>query len=77
MIMGIVGMLLTIVGGMLLAAGWFYFELSLWALIPGGILMLIGPSLISGFLEQVRLKVMPPVSDSRDSSNKGSGSSTL
>lgn len=74
--MGIVGMLLTIVGGMLLAAGWFHFELSLWALIPGGVLILIGPALISGFLEQVRLQVMRPVSNSRDSSNKGRGNST-
>ncbi len=76
MIMGIVGVLLTIVGGILLAAGWFYFELSLWALIPGGILMLIGPSLISGFLEQVRLQAMRQASNNRDSNNKGSGNST-
>lgn len=76
MAMGIVGILLTIVGGMLLAAGWFYFELSLWALIPGGVLILIGPSLISGFLEQVRLQAVRPASNSRDSSSKDRGNST-
>jgi hypothetical protein len=73
--MGVAGMLLTTVGAMLLAASWFYFDLSLWLLIPGGALMLIGSSLLSGHQEQIRLSVSHRIADSQSSKNKDSGDS--
>jgi hypothetical protein len=53
--MGVIGMLLNLLGASLLAAAWLYFDLSWWLVVPGVGLMLVGSSLVSGFLEQVKL----------------------
>jgi hypothetical protein len=61
--MRMIGVLLTLAGAALAAVGYFYLEFSLWLIIPGGVLMLIGMSLLSGAQELTLSQVRHRVSD--------------
>jgi len=65
---GLTGLLVTAVGVILVAAGYFFFEFSLWLMIPGGALLITGLSLINGAQEQLRLRITHRVSNSYDDS---------
>jgi hypothetical protein len=69
--MRMIGVLLTLAGAALVAIGYFYLELSLWLIIPGGILVLIGMSLLNGAQELTLSQVRHRVSD--DLELKGGG----
>jgi hypothetical protein len=69
--MRIIGLLLTLAGAALAAVGYFYLEFSLWLIIPGGILVLIGMSLLGGAQELTLSQVRHRVSDSADPSGSG------
>ena len=70
MSMGLVGLLTTAAGTALAAAGYFYFDFSLWLIIPGGVIALVGLSLLSGAREQVLLLTRHRISDSYDQPNR-------
>jgi hypothetical protein len=61
--MRMIGVLLTLAGAALAAVGYFYLEFSLWLIIFGGALALIGISLLSGAQELALSKVRHRVSD--------------
>ena len=76
--MWMIGFLTTLVGAAVAVVGYFYLAFSLWLIIPGGILVLIGMSLLSGAQENMLSQVRYSVSDSlkpkdgRGPENKGS-----
>ena len=76
--MRMIGFLLTLAGAALVAVGYFYLEFSLWLIIPGGVLVLIGMSLLNGAQEVTLSQVRHRVSDDlepnggSESGNKGS-----
>ena len=65
MSIGIVGLLLTAIGASLIALG-CVFDFSLFLMIPGGLLALVGASLLSGAREQVLSETRHSISDSYD-----------
>ena len=69
--MRMIGVLLTLGGAALAAVGYFYLEFSLWLIIPGGVLVLIGMSLLSGAQELTLSQARHRVSD--DLKPKGGG----
>lgn len=64
--LGITGLLLTLAGGILIAAGWFYFEFSLWLMVPGVIAIMLGSSLVSGYRASVTATEKHRISDRFD-----------
>ena len=50
--MGLGGLSLTVMGAALAAVGDVYFAFSLWLMIPGGLLALVGLSLLGGAQQQ-------------------------
>ena len=70
---GLAGFLVTAAGVALVAAGYFYFDFSLWLMIPGAALALIGLSLLNGAQEQMLARFRHRVSDSHDRSGSRKG----
>ena len=71
---GLAGLLTTAIGVALAAIGYFYFDFSLWLIIPGGLFALVGLSLLSGAREQVLAVTKHRVSDSYDQPEGGTES---
>ena len=68
--MGLAGLLLTAIGAALAAVGYYYFDFSLWLMIPGGLLALVGMSLLSGAEEQVLSSFRHRIADSHDKTGR-------
>jgi hypothetical protein len=66
MSIGLAGLLLTAIGVALAALGYLYFGSSLWLMIPGVVVVLVGTSLLSGAREQVLSRTRHRISDSYD-----------
>ena len=68
---GLAGLLLTAIGAALVAVGYFYFAFSLWLIVPGGLLALVGLSLLNGAREQALSHSRRRISDSCDRTTSG------
>ena len=64
--MGLGGLLLTVLGAALAGVGYFYFEFSLWLIVPGGFLVLVGLSLLGGAQEEILSSFKHRIADSYD-----------
>jgi hypothetical protein len=73
---GLAGLLLTAIGASLIALG-CVFDFSLLLMIPGGLLALVGTSLLSAAREQVLSETRHSISDSYDHGGGDTGPSQL
>ena len=51
--LGVIGLVFVLISVALIAVAWLYYDLSLWLLIPGIAIFLIGAPLVGAFKEQV------------------------